>query len=430
MQFTLSTDQQNAKAMLMPVLRRETEHRVALLNGYAGTGKTFLVADMIGDLYRAGDKVLAIAPTHKAKAVIHDKLTRAGIHVDVMTMHSALGISMYDNGIEMVERFTGRTKIVNYRAIVVDEGSMIARRYHNQIVKDAGAVGASVLYVGDLAQLPPVKDDNLSPIFTELSIQAVLSQILRQSVDSFDVPLMGQQIRIAIEQNRRVTIDELKPFKKGVVFASRRDTLDASLSQFNIKTQYAINAIKQGLNAKILTFSNAAAEKCNADMQRYFNADAKKFRVGEPVVFADQFGEEYPNNSEWEVESCSDAIEIEGIECAEVKLRYAKEPVLVPIDLPRWLRELQGLRRDMRQQGSFDVKLIKRTEERIRKLRQFANLRASYAMTVHKSQGSTYDVAIVDWADLEMAQDGELQTFNRLAYVAITRPSQFLVVVQ
>lgn len=429
MSFTLSNDQQRAKEGILPILRGKSEHKLALLNGYAGTGKTFLVADILSQLTREGREVLAIAPTHKAVAVLHEKFTNAGLDVPCMTMHRALGVKMKDNGIELQAVFTGRSMLVNYRAIVVDEGSMVNRTYFDRIVSDANSVGAAVLFVGDLAQLPPVGDEGLSPIFSDVQTQFTLTEIQRQSVETFDVPLMGQKIRLAIERAERININELYEFKKGVEFAPRRGVLEPRLSGYSMASQYAINAIEQGFNAKVLAFSNAAVERNNADIQRYFNADSRKFRVGEPVVFAEQYSNDYPNNSEWEVESCSDTKTTYGVECAMVRLKGAKDEFMVPFYADVWLREINGLRRDLKSIKGFDVKAMRPIENRIKELRQFANIRASYSSTVHKGQGSTYDIAIVDWDDLTFCQDGNLQLFNRLAYVAITRPSKYLVII-
>jgi len=57
----------------------------------------------------------------------------------------------------------------------------------------------------------------------------------------------------------------------------------------------------------------------------------------------------------------------------------------------------------------------------------FANLRHAYAITTHKSQGSTFDIAIVDLKD--MAKMRTAFQFNRGLYVAATRPSKHLAIV-
>ena len=91
MQFTLSKDQQRAKEGILPILRgKKGCDKVALLNGYAGTGKTFLVADILSELCREGREVLALAPTHKAVAVLHDHAPRPW-REDARQRHRAAG---------------------------------------------------------------------------------------------------------------------------------------------------------------------------------------------------------------------------------------------------------------------------------------------------------------------------------------------------
>ncbi|WP_371744333.1 C-terminal helicase domain-containing protein [Acidithiobacillus ferrooxidans] len=57
----------------------------------------------------------------------------------------------------------------------------------------------------------------------------------------------------------------------------------------------------------------------------------------------------------------------------------------------------------------------------------FTEIKQAYSSTVHKSQGSTYDTAIVDIADL--AHPKARPIFNRLLYTAVTRPARRLLLI-
>ena len=59
--------------------------------------------------------------------------------------------------------------------------------------------------------------------------------------------------------------------------------------------------------------------------------------------------------------------------------------------------------------------------------RSFAPLRHAYALTAHKSQGSTFDSAIVDLNDLSKMKSSF--QFNRALYVAATRAREHLAIV-
>jgi len=54
-------------------------------------------------------------------------------------------------------------------------------------------------------------------------------------------------------------------------------------------------------------------------------------------------------------------------------------------------------------------------------------VRYTYSSTAHKSQGSTLDAAVIDWPDLNKVTD--TATFCRMLYVAITRPSEYLLII-
>ena len=59
--------------------------------------------------------------------------------------------------------------------------------------------------------------------------------------------------------------------------------------------------------------------------------------------------------------------------------------------------------------------------------RAFLNLRHAYALSAHKSQGSSFDCALVDFSDLNKMPDAF--EFNRALYVAVTRSREFLALV-
>ena len=60
---------------------------------------------------------------------------------------------------------------------------------------------------------------------------------------------------------------------------------------------------------------------------------------------------------------------------------------------------------------------------------QFVSAQAIYALTVHNSQGSTFQNAFVDIRDIRRRQRDNLLEFQQLLYVAATRPSQRLILI-
>jgi hypothetical protein len=86
--------------------------------------------------------------------------------------------------------------------------------------------------------------------------------------------------------------------------------------------------------------------------------------------------------------------------------------------------QIWTLRRKLNKTGEDRVKLRELLDTR-KPLNLLAPLRHAYACTVHKSQGSTYDVAFIDFSDMYRSEDR-----SKLMYVAVTRTSNFLVIVE
>lgn len=58
-----------------------------------------------------------------------------------------------------------------------------------------------------------------------------------------------------------------------------------------------------------------------------------------------------------------------------------------------------------------------------------AQLQSIYALTVHKSQGSTIGSVFVDLPDIRRREETNLLEAQQMLYVAVTRPSKRLIVV-
>ena len=166
-----------------------------LLVGYAGTGKTTLMAKFIGDLVenKICKKIVMAAPTHKAVNIAKSKLfpnqetdyTELTKTINIMTIHRLLNYQSYVG--QEGEKYFAKGKIDPnwsiYDLVVVDECSMLS----NQIIGDIKELinkeinsRVKVIYVGDPAQLPPVNQSD-SKIFNCGIKKLELENIIRTS---------------------------------------------------------------------------------------------------------------------------------------------------------------------------------------------------------------------------------------------------------
>jgi hypothetical protein len=153
-----------------------SKERLALLKGYAGTGKTYILKHFLSHYYKGNCCVTA--PTHKAVRVIESVLNRKG-----KTLQSLLGLRLNTD----LENFDiaspqfdplGEDHIKYYNLIIIDEGSMINPGLDNLIRLKSQQHNVKVLIVGDFCQLPPIKCI-ISPT-SNITNNFELTEIIRQ----------------------------------------------------------------------------------------------------------------------------------------------------------------------------------------------------------------------------------------------------------
>ena len=166
-----------------------------LLVGYAGTGKTTLMAEFINDLVKNNiyKRIVVAAPTHKAVNIAKSKLfpdseqdfMELNKSINIMTIHRLLGYQSYVglNGEKVFAKGNVDPNWSIYDLVVIDECSMLS----NQIIEDVKELikkeinlGVKIIYVGDPAQLPPVNQSE-SKIFNSNIKKLELDEIIRTS---------------------------------------------------------------------------------------------------------------------------------------------------------------------------------------------------------------------------------------------------------
>lgn len=167
---------QQAEALIDIVLFLADETRYQyILAGYAGTGKTTIIENIINyanDLQRS---CIAAAPTNQAVKVLREKFGKE-VEAEFRTLHSLLyGAPDPDTG-----EWVPNIKFSAGDLMVVDESSMISAGVYRDLLDRLGGTGAKVIFIGDNFQLEPVGDD---PRILESS-NIELTEVKRQGVDS------------------------------------------------------------------------------------------------------------------------------------------------------------------------------------------------------------------------------------------------------
>lgn len=188
-----TADQIEAIRRFSAFVVQSSSSSIFLLKGYAGTGKTTLISSWLKPLLKQGYKVVLMAPTGRAAKVMS---TYAKAKAN--TIHKRIYFAQQNKqgGIQ----FTLQKNKFRKAVFIVDEASMIGDEQSSAQLFQNGSLlqdlisyvqqgdRCKLVFVGDTAQLPPVKQE-LSPALnqkylslhfsTEVS-EVELSEVLRQ----------------------------------------------------------------------------------------------------------------------------------------------------------------------------------------------------------------------------------------------------------
>lgn len=409
-----------------------------LLAGFAGTGKTTVLNSW---LRKRGSRGVAFcAPTNKATRVLFEMATRHGLSVPCLTIHKLLRLRvMKDASKKYAARAAAsadRVDIGDFDIVVIDECSMVGdkppptervdmRGLYELATSEAKKAGTKIIFVGDPAQLPPIEEGQSRTFETPRRIG--LTKVVRQALDN-PIIAVATYIRAKMYGEEVGTPPSLEAMADGVgvMRYARKDWLDKIVAAYREDADHPTRF-------KVLAAHKANVDDLNNHVRRaLFGEDVPPFRVGERYIATEPVaifeGEEcvgfaistdedatilsaeraphprFPEYDAWRLEMQSDN---GTFECH----------VVDPKDRRRWEEEIEAIGvREARGKRRFWMKWELNDA--------FAHLRPHYAMTIHRSQGSTYEEVFVDVQDIDSWRDQ--WTMYRLLYTACTRPSRAL----
>ena len=422
------------------------ERKAFILLGYAGTGKTSMMAALVQAYKELQQKVVLLAPTGRAAKV----LSRYA-HTPAYTIHKFI----YRQKKLGEEVFSLNDNLYKHTLFIVDESSMISGIRDNQtfgsgillddLVKYVySGDGCSLLLLGDNAQLPPIGTD-LSPALREeymakysLNITThTLTEVARQALDSGILSNATTLRHVALNPHNSAGKDMWRYLQQSAdlemisgsdfiekIEESYRD-IGAEQTIILTRTNKRTNIYNQGIRARILWRE-----------EEIENGD--RLMVSKNNYFWTEKYENLPflaNGDMLEISRLRNIREMYGFHFADAQLRaldYDWE-----IDAVIWLDTLHsdspemnnGLHRELFGRIAEDYpELAHNRKKLIETIYQSPyynalQVRFAYAVTGHKSQGGQWKHVYIDpykGGELHADEEG----FYRWLYTAVTRASE------
>jgi len=421
-----------------------------LLKGYAGTGKTTTISTFVNALNSAGKKAVLLAPTGRAAKVIAVYSKRPAF-----TIHKKIYFpkKQTNGSVDFVLQPNKHRNTI----FIVDEASMIPDGRQNQKLFESSSLlddlisyvyaghQCKLIFIGDTAQLPPVKLDVSPALEADTLIydyhkdvtEIELDEVMRQHEDS-GILANATMLRLQLQ-------NEGGDFKFDTHFPDIKRLVDGYDIEDALVTAYDRDGVE---DTAFIVRSNKRANQYNQQIRMQIRGQENEISAGDFVMIV-------KNNYFWLKESSAAGFiangdicevlkifsikELYGFKFAEVELRMIDYPEMHPFETVLLLDTLTSESPSLTYEESN--KLYQTVKEDYAheksKFKQFLaiknnkyfnalQVKFSYSMTCHKSQGGQWKTVFIEQPYLP---DGVSKEYFRWLYTAMTRAQEKLYLI-
>lgn len=443
------------------------------LSGYAGTGKSTIIgifSKWLDNRIGRGN-IVYTAPTHRANVITKQNNPNANVY----TLSALFGftpdtdIAMEQGSLDLRElefRSKNKVKYEPGQLIIIDEASMVQDGLYEYIQKIVAKDGVSVIYVGDSAQLRPVKSDHISKVFTSDGVpQITLTKVERTG----DNPILKEATRLRRGEGLSYQTD-INDKGQGVLYTSDDAIIDKNLKQ--IVTSEEFNA--DPLHFRVLTATNAAVSAYNSKIRSLrYGKFAKPFVKGDIIMgYSNKLRKpdgsyKLVNSGDYVIQNITDTtvkfktdkgdIEFKAFKLSirptgstimddfQITVIDKNEPDSKLFEIVEYKDRLWRMAKEAKQdkqiskyrdlvQMAFNIdnelNITKNLEDNQGRLKIRKAIDYGYAQTVWKSQGSTYSKVLILSNEIDTFGYGRdvMQLRNELRYVAVSRAKNFVII--
>lgn len=357
------------------------------LTGKAGTGKTTFLREVVRYTKK---KCIVLAPTGIA-----------AVNAGAMTIHSffQFGLGPFVQGvIEPKSDFRinkSKLELIRHlQLLIIDEVSMVRADLMDHIDVELRRIrrnskpfgGVQLLMIGDLQQLPPIahggEDELLRQFYKTLYFfsSAALKSMKYSCIELKNVYRQTDRHFIDILNHARdctLTSQDISDLNARYIpgFSPKPEDGYIRLMTHNRQVDYVNETELEKLDSKPFTF--VAAVTGTFPEESYPTADSLTLKKGAQVMFIKNDPDRrFINGTLGEVKS---------IDKNSIAVRLAESGMIIDVEPMEW----QNIR------YQFDEESKEISSKQIGRFKQYP-LKAAWAITVHKSQGLTFDKAIID----------------------------------
>ena len=431
---------------------KSDKNALYLLKGYAGTGKTTIVGAIVNNLWKAKKSAVLMAPTGRAAKVIANYSGK-----EAFTIHKKIYFPKKDAGGGV--KFVLQPNKHKNTIFIVDEASMIPDTPSESKLMENGSLlddlmqyvyaghNCKLLLIGDTAQLPPVRLD-ISPALDENTLalnynkevtRMELDEVVRQGQDS-GILVNATILRdvLAREMYDYFKFD-LNGFKDIVRLVDGYEIMDAINDAYSelgneetaiiVRSNKRANMYNQQIRSRILFNENelSAGDYLMVVKNNYFwlkpTTEAGFIANGDIIEVLEIFSIQ----------------ELYGFRFAEVKVRMVDSPKMQPFETVLLLDTIEAETPSLPYEESNRLyqEVMKDFENETSKYKKFLKVKSnkhfnalqvkfSYAITCHKSQGGQWNTVFVEQPYLPNGIDKD---YLRWLYTAATRAKEKLYLI-
>jgi exodeoxyribonuclease-5 len=441
---TINRKQQLAVEQICTFISDKKNKSIFVLKGYAGTGKTFIISNVVKNLWKIKKSVILLAPTGRSAKVLSGYCEK-----EAFTIHKEIFYTKnnYSGSLD----FSLKVNKHKDTLFIVDEASMIGTNrsegvglfsqslLDNVIKYVYSGFKCKLLIVGDSAQLPPIKsnlsyslnDEYLSKEYDKNIYSVELDQVVRQDVNS-GILSYATSIREKIELKEFHDIKfKLNGFSDLIRVEDGEDLMNLLNDSYN----------KYGAEqTAVIVRSNKRANIYNKNIRERILLNENIITVGDLLMVVKNNYHWLNNKRDLGFIANGDIIKIEeihsikklyGFNFAEVKISMVDYPKLNAFDTVLILDTLEINSPSLQFSSTtnlyqeilkdyMDIKTKYKRHLSVKKNKYFNALQVkfAYSFTCHKSQGGQWDSVFLEFPYLPNGMD---EDFFRWLYTAMTR---------